>query len=190
MMTWNVKRREVLGAGALGAAAAGLGGLSGPASARNRFVTVIEESAVPESRQFASAFADFGTAARIIRIDRSLGGLLHELENTAGLVFGLTSDPAAMIASQLLVERGANPRMVWKHHYASGRWHHQTESAPRLLEIATHAWPVAVAHEAHDAIGGKPGHPSNTCYSGTCALAPNSPGMLVSWVYEIGGLQS
>ncbi|WP_230206928.1 hypothetical protein [Novosphingobium sp. Gsoil 351] len=179
----------MLGAGALGAVAAGLNGLSGPASARNRLVTLVEESAIPESRQFVSAFAASGTTARIIRIDRSLGGLLHELEDTAGLIVGLTSDPVAMIASQLLVERGANPRLTWKHDYALGQWHHQTEGAPRLLKNATLAWPVAVAHEVRDAIGGKSERRPNTCDSGTCALAPSSPGMLVSWAYEIGGVQ-
>jgi hypothetical protein len=190
MMTWNVRRREVLGAGALGAAAAGLGGLSGPASARNRHVTLIEESAVPESQLFASAFADAGMVARIIRIDRSLGGLLHELEEATGLIVGLTSDPAAMIASQLLVERGANPRLVWKHHYELGQWRHQTEGAPRLIESTALAWPAAVAHAVRDAIGGKSDRRSNTCNSGTCTLAPSSPGMLVSWAFEIGGRQS
>ena len=190
MMTWNVRRREVLGAGALGAAAAGLGGLSGPALARNTPATLIEESAVPESRMFASTFADVGLAARVIRIDRSLGGLLHELDEATGLIVGLTSDPAAMIASQLLVERGANPRLVWKHHYESGKWRHQTEGAPRLLESATLAWPAAVAHAVRDAIGGKSDRRSSTCNSGSCALALSSPGMLVSWAFEIGGRQS
>lgn len=190
MMTWNVRRREVLGAGALGAAAAGFGSLPGPARARNRHVTLVEESAIPESRQFASTLANASTAARIIRIDRSLSGLLHELEDSAGLIVGLTSDPAAMIASQLLVERGASPRLVWRHHYASGRWHHQTEGAPRLLASATIAWPVAVAHEVRDAIDGKPGHHTNACNSGFCSLAPSSPGMLISWAFEIGGTRS
>lgn len=189
-MTWNVRRREVLGAGALGVATAGLVGLSVSASGRNRLVSILEESAVPESRLFASAIADAGMAARTIRIDRSLGGLLYELEEFTGLIVGLTSDPAAMIARQLLVERGASPRLLWKHHYQSGQWRHQTEGAPHLIESATLAWPAAVAHAVCDAIGGKSERHSNTCNSGTCALARSSPGMLVSWAYEIGGRKS
>tara|TARA_R110002020_G_scaffold291182_5_gene506650 strand:+ start:1740 stop:2312 length:573 start_codon:yes stop_codon:yes gene_type:complete len=190
MMTWNVKRRELLGVGALGVAAAGLVGLPDSTSAQNRSITLVEESAIPESKLFTSAFADAGVVSRIVRVDYSLSGLLYALQNSSGLIVGLTSDPAAMIAGQLLVERGANPRLVWKHHYRSGRWHHETESAPRLLENVALAWPVAIAHEVRDAIGGKSSHRSNRCYSDSCALAPSSPGMLVSWAYEIGDILS
>lgn len=190
MMAWIVRRRDVLGAGALGTAAVGLGSLSQIASTPNRTVTLIEESGVPESRQFASALVDSGFAGKVIHIDRSLNGLLEELEMTSGTIIGLTSDPAAMIAGQLLGERGASPRHLWQHHYVSGRWRHQTEGVARLIETTTYTWPVAIAQQLQSAISGKSAEISTTCNSGICALLANSPGMLMSWAYEFKGHQS
>ncbi|HUD95344.1 MAG TPA: hypothetical protein VMR39_27555, partial [Sphingobium sp.] len=80
-MAWDIKRRELLGAGALGAAVAGLGVLPGAAAARARRVTVIEESASPESRMCAATRAESGVVGRTIRLDRSLNVLLHELDD-------------------------------------------------------------------------------------------------------------
>ena len=191
MMVWDVRRRELLGAGAVGAATAGFVGFSSAAaSERWRAITLVEESGTPESVQFASAMTAGGRTARIIRVDRSLNGLLVELEESTGLVVGLTSDPAAMIAGQLLVERGARERLWWQHHYGEGRWRHRTGGARRLLESSTRAWPVAIAHEVRNAVDGKSRPASNTCVSGSCALAASSPGMLVSWAYEIEGTES
>jgi hypothetical protein len=190
MMAWVVRRRDVLGAGALGTAVVGLGSLPQLASTSNRTVTLVEESGVPESRQFASALVDSGFAGKVIHIDRSLNGLLEELETTSGIVIGLTSDPAAMIAGQLLGERGASPQHLWQHHYAGGRWRHQTEGAPRLIEATTYAWPVAIAQQLQSVISGKPAQVSTTCNSGICGLLASSPGMLVSWVFEFKGHQS
>lgn len=187
MMAWEFKRREFLGAGALGAAVAGLGALPGTAAARARKVTVVEESASPESRLFGATLRESGLVERTVRLNRSLNGLLEQLEETDGLVVGLTSDPAAMIAAQLLIERGARPALLWRHQYAAGRWQHQTEGAPRLLESAAAAWPAAVAHLVHDAIGEGAASRASTCHSGSCDLAASSPGLLASWVYEIGG---
>lgn len=192
-MAWDVSRRVVLGAGALGATAAGLAtALSGAASARNRRLTLVEETSVPESRQFAGAIAEAGWGESILRVDRTLNALLHALEQPTGLIVGLTSDPAAMIAGQLLGERGARERLVWQHHYVGGRWRHSVESAPRLLEAASLAWPVAVAHHFRDTIANnfganKAAGARGICDSNSCALAPSSPGMLVSWAYEIEG---
>ena len=177
----------MLGAGVLGTAAVGLGSLPQLGSSPNRTVTLVEESGVPESRQFASALVDSGFAGNVIRIDRSLNGLLQELEAVGGTVIGLTSDPAAMIAGQLLGERGARPRYFWQHHYTGGRWHHRTDGIARLIESTTHAWPVAIAQQLQAAIGSTSSQASNTCTSGVCALLSNSPGMLVSWVYEFEG---
>lgn len=187
MMAWDIKRREFLGAGALGATVAGLCVLPGAASARARSVTVIEETASPESRIFAATLAESGVVDRTIRLDRSLNVLLHDLDDVDGLIVGLTSDPAAMIAGQVLVERGARPALQWRHHYTGGRWQHRTESAARLLEGAAAAWPVAVAHLVRDALGAPTEARLNTCKSGSCGIAASSPGLLASWVYEIGG---
>ncbi len=190
MMAWNLKRRDVLGAGALGTAAVGLGALARSEPGRSRTVTLVEESGVPESRQFASALIDNGFAGEVIRIDPSLNGLLYELEATTGTIIGMTSDPVAMIAGQLLGERGAHARQFWQHHFAGGRWRHRTEGSVRQIENTTHAWPVAVAHQLQSAIGNRSPQVSNDCTSGSCALLASSPGMLVSWVYEFEGYQS
>lgn len=184
MMAFVVRRRTVLGGAALGGAAAGLASIPRLASAQHASVTLVEESGVPESRQFASALADSGLVGKVIRIDSSLNGLLEELQDTGGTIVGLTSDPAAMIAGQLLSERGARMRVLWDHRYQDGRWRHRTEGGERLLASATHAWPVAVAHNIRDAIHSTPARVASTCNSGVCALPPSSPGMLVSWVYE------
>ena len=190
MMAWNLRRRDVLGAGALGTAAVGLGTLARSEPGRSRTVTLVEESGVPESRQFASALIDSGFAGEVIRIDQSLNGLLHELDATTGTIIGMTSDPVAMIAGQLLGERGALARQFWQHHFAGGRWRHRTEGSVRLIENTTHAWPVAVAQQLQSAIDNSSPQVSHDCTSGPCALLARSPGMLVSWVYEFEGYQS
>lgn len=185
MMAWDVTRRDLLGVGAMGAATFGLAGLRGPVSDRSGHLTLVVETAVPESRQFADAIAETGWSRRILRIDRSLNGLLDELKEPTGLVAGLTSDPAAMIAGQLLAERGARERLLWQHHYSGGRWRHSIESAPLLLKGTSVGWPVAVAHHLRDAMTHYPGGARSICHSNECALAAGSPGMLVSWAYEI-----
>ena len=190
MMAWDCKRRDFLGAGALGATVAGLGVLPGTAAARARRMIVVEETSSPESRLFAATLAGSGLVGRTIRLDRSLNVLLHELDDADGLIVGLTSDPAAMIAGQLLVERGARSALQWRHHYEGGRWQHQTEGAARLLEGSAAAWPVAVAHLVSDVIGAKTESRLNSCKSGSCDIAASSPGLLASWVYEIRGDQS
>lgn len=185
-MAWNFSRRAVMGGGAVGLASAGMGLGVSTAAAPMRKVVVIEESAIPESRQFAETLINAGDVARVIRIDRSLNGLLHELTDTSSSFAGLTSDPAAMIAAQLLVERGGRPLLTWKHHYASGRWTHQTAGASVLLQTAHNGWPTALAHRVRDAISSTGSDGLAICRSGSCALAGSSPGMLVSWVIEVG----
>lgn len=187
-MAWDISRRAVMGSGAAGLVAAGVG-IGGGASAMRRTV-VIEESSAPESRQFAEAIATADFSVRVIRVDRTLNGLLHELEDTGCLFAGLTSDPVAMIATQILAARGARPLLRWTHHYAGGRWRHQTEGAPSLLSKARFAWPTTIAHHLRDAIGGAGSGSADICNSGACALAGSSPGMLVSWVIEAGGQPS
>lgn len=186
-MAWNVRRREVLGGAALGIAAAGFGlGKAHAASGLQR-VTLVEETSIPESRHFAQAFAEAGHPARIIRIDRSLNGLLDELADAEGLMIGLTSDPAAMIAGQLLAERGAQPRLQWKHVYQDGRWQHRTHGMSGLLEKTRAAWPGALAHQLRGALAGNHAGDTALCRSGACDLAAGSPGMLVSWAIDVGG---
>ena len=189
-MALNVSRRAVIGGGAAGLAAAGISFGVSTAAASARPVVVIEESAIPESRQFAEALVNSGHAARVVRIDRSLNGLLHELADSEAHFAGLTSDPAAMIAAQLLVERGGRPLLQWKHHYASGRWTHRTDGTPPLLASARSGWPTALAHHVRDTIGGRGSDGPALCQSGGCALAASSPGMLVSWVIEVGDQRS
>lgn len=186
-MAWNASRRAVMGSGAIGLAAAGIGLGTSEAKASNAKLIVVEESAIPESRQFAEAFVAAGHSARVIRIDRSLVGLLHELEETECRFAGLTSDPAAMIASQLLVERGGRPLLTSTHHYGSGRWTHQTANAPGLLRRASSGWPTALAHHVRDSLAGEEEGAATACRSGACGLPRSSPGMLVAWVIEMGG---
>lgn len=185
-MAWDISRRTVLSGGAIGAAAAGLGFGNGALAEQARKLIVVEETEVPESRQFASTFATRGHAAHIIRIDRSLNGLLHELDVTDGLLVGLTSDPVAMIAAQVLVGSGARPLLQWSHHYRRMRWEHRTDGAPELLARASTGWPTVLAHHMQDALGGGAKGGAPRCESGSCRLDGKSPGMLVSWAFEVG----
>lgn len=190
-MALNVSRRAVIGGGAVGLAAAGISFGVSTAAGSARPVVVIEEGAIPESRQFAEALVNSGAAGRIIRVDRSLNSLLDELTDPEARFAGLTSDPAAMIAAQLLVERGGRPLLQWRHHYASGRWMHQTAGTPPLLASARSGWPTALAHHVRDTIiGSRASDGPVLCQSGACALAASSPGMLVSWVIEVGDQRS
>lgn len=190
MMDWMIRRRDVLGACAAGAAATGLGSFLLRMPRAHHGVTLVEESAVPESRQFASALAVGGSVDKVIRIDRSLNGLLEELEAPVGMIVGLTSDPAAMIAGMVLSHRGAYSRLLWQHHYTDSRWVHQTVGEARLLEAAAHDWPVAVAQKLRDAVDGRSEPSANICTSAECSLPDSSPGMLTSWVYELEGHRS
>ena len=189
-MAWDVSRRTVMSGGAVGAAVVGLG-IGRSAWAKRPIKTiVIEEAEVPESRLFAETFVNSGRAAKIIRIDRSLNGLLHELAIAEGVLVGLTSDPAAMIAEQILVADGARPLLHWTHHYRKMRWEHRTEGAPALLARASTGWPTVLAHHMQDALFGDRQTAELRCESGHCSLDGKSPGMLVSWAFEVGVQQS
>jgi hypothetical protein len=185
-MAWVVSRRAVMSGGALGAAVAGLGIGRGATAQANHKIIVLEETAVPESRLFTETFINSGYAAQVIRIDRSLNGLLHELEAIGGILLGLTSDPAAMIAEQLLVGSGARPLLQWTHQYRRMRWEHRTEGTSALLSRASTGWPTVLAHHIQDALGGNRQDAKLQCESGSCRLDGKSPGMLVSWAFEVG----
>lgn len=185
-MTWDVTRRAAMSGGAVGLAAAGAGFAVSPASARAPATIIVEESAVPESRQFAEAFANAGHSARIVSVDRSLNGLLHELDASDCRFAGLTSDPAAMIAAQLLLERGGRPVLRWTHYYGGRGWTHTTAGAPSLLRQASNGWPTALAHHVRDMFDAPEGNAMYACRSRSCGLPASSPGMLVSWVIEVG----
>ncbi|MGX7927195.1 hypothetical protein ACWPMX_11570 [Tsuneonella sp. HG094] len=189
-MTVNVTRRTAMSGGAVGLAAAGASLRGTSASAYAPATIVVEESAVPESRQFAEAFVTAGHAARVIRIDRSLNGLLYRLEDFGCRFAGLTSDPAAMIAAQLLVERGGRPLLQWTHHYDGRAWSHITAGAPTLLRRANHGWPTALAHHVRDKLDFQESESMAKCRSGFCGLPASSPGTLVSWVIEMRENQS
>lgn len=185
-MAWDVSRRAVMGSGALGLAATGIGFGASTASGRAIKTVIVEESAIPESRQFASAFVGAAPSTRVIRIDRSLNGLLHEIDHTDCRFAGLTSDPAAMIAAQLLIERGGRPLLNWSHRYGAGRWTHHTAGVPALLTRASGGWPTALAHHVRDRLNGSTDGRVAACRSNACGLPETSPGMLVSWVIEMG----
>lgn len=185
-MTWDVTRRAAMSGGAVGLVAAGAGLSGSPVSARVPATIIVEESAVPESRQFAEAFANTGHPARIVSVDRTLTGLLHELEASDCRFTGLTSDPAAMIAAQLLLERGGRPLLRWTHYYGGRGWTHTTAGAPSSLTQASYGWPTALAHYVQDMFDAPERHAMDACRSNSCRLPASSPGMLVSWVIEVG----
>ncbi|MCW1384349.1 hypothetical protein OLX02_16125 [Novosphingobium sp. KCTC 2891] len=189
-MAWDVSRRTVMSGGAVGAAVAGLGIGRSALAKRPLKIIVIEEAEVPESRLYAETFVNSGRAAKVIRIDRTLNGLLHELVIGEGVLVGLTSDPAAMIAEQVLLADGARPLLKWAHHYRKMRWEHRTDGAPALLARASTGWPTVLANHMQDALGGSRQAPDLRCQSGHCGLDGKSPGMLVSWAFEVGVQQS
>ncbi|MDB5697598.1 MAG: hypothetical protein JWN69_402 [Alphaproteobacteria bacterium] len=191
MTALGFNRRDVLSAGA-GAAGVGVIGLapfagSAQAAAGQPQVRVVAEVGAPESRRFASAFA----RSKIIAVSPGLTELLDPLNvdvvagALAGTVVGLTSDPAAMIAEQLLVERGGRPLFRWVHRYEGGGWRHDVDAAVGALARSGGAWPVALAGIVADKLALASGNPPQTCFSGPCLLARRSPGLLVSWAYEM-----
>jgi len=185
-MTLDFTRRAVVGGGAVGLVVAGATFSVSPISARVPKMIILEESAIPESRQFARALVNAGHLVRVIPIDRSLNGLFHDMEGTDCCFVGLTSDPAAMIATQLLVERGGHPLLQWTHHYAARSWSHKTAGAPALLSRARSSWPTALAHHVRDNLVGPRRDELAACRSNACGLPDSSPGMLVSWVIAMG----
>ena len=185
-MAWNVSRRSVMRGSALGAAVAGLG-IGHCVSAKTmRKIIVVEETDVSESRVFADTLVNSGCVTQVVRIDRSLNALLQGLEATDGLLVGLTSDPAALIAEQILVRSGARPLLNWTHQYRDMRWEHLTQGAPELLAQASVGWPTVLAHQMQDALVGDRQESALKCASRRCGLDVKSPGMLVSWAFEVG----
>jgi hypothetical protein len=181
-----VRRREVLKAGAVLATAAGFGVMSKPSFALPLSLTVVEEVGVPESRRFAAKLKETGYVARTICVDRSLTALLCELDDCRGLVVGLSSDPVAMIAGQLLIERGARSHLQWRHRqHADGHWHHQLHTTTPSVRNQPGSWPQGVAQRLLDALSAEAGQIENSCEAHGCTLARSSPGMLVSWAHEI-----
>ena len=190
MTALSFNRRDVLsaGAGAAGASVIGLGSFAGSAQAAagHRQIRVVAEAGAPESRRFASAFG----GSQIIAVSPNLTELLDALNGDAGgrlsgTIAGLTSDPAAMIAEQLLLERGGRPLFRWVHRYESGGWRHDVGAAPGALAKAGAAWPVTLAGVVGEALTVRTDQALQSCFSGPCLLARRSPGLLVSWAFEM-----
>lgn len=184
-MTWEISRRAAMFGTAAGLVGAGITIRSTSVKARTPKLVIIEESSIPESRQFCEALMEGDHHAEIVRIDRSLNGLLDQLSDSSACFVGLTSDPAAMIASQLLLERGGQPHLEGKHLYTQGRWMHHTNGTSSLLERASNGWPTALAFHIRDLMDGSINDHTAECRSGACNLAASSPGALVSWAIEV-----
>lgn len=178
-------RRDVLGAGAAGAGVVGLGPLAASASATAVEAPaswVVAEIVAPESRRFATAFG----GARLMPVSSAMGELFDGLSGALPeVVVGLTSDPVAMVAEQLLAERGARGIFRWVHRYQNGGWHHQIDAAPAALAGSGATWPAALARLVAARLGADaaPGQ-ALSCGSGACVLARRSPGLLVSWAFQ------
>lgn len=174
-------RREVFGvfgAGALGAL--GLGPLVGGARAEAApRLTVVAETGAPESRRFATALA----SAELLAVSPAMTELLGGIGAGADAVVGLTSDPTAMVARQLLLERRARPIFRWVHRYESGEWHHDIDAAAGPLSGSGSGWPAALAAIVGRRLGAA-GSDRVSCASGPCPLARRSSGLLVSWAFE------
>jgi hypothetical protein len=190
MTALSFNRRDVLGAGAgaAGASVIGLGSFAGSAAAAasQRPVRVVAEAGAPESRRFASAFA----GSQIIAVSPNLTELLDALNvdtsgGLSGTIAGLTSDPAAMIAEQLLLERGGRPLFRWVHRYEAGGWRHDVGAAPGALAQAGAAWPATLARLVGETLTVRTDQAPQSCFSGPCVLARRSPGLLVSWAFEM-----
>lgn len=181
-MRLKLARRQALGAGA-GLAAFSL--LWRPGGYRPSPLLVVEQSPVRESRHFTATLVGRGRVFQTLAIGHGMDELLHNLEGRQGLVAGLTSDPAAMIAAQLLVEAGARQLLWWRHFYERGGWWHSAQGKGQLLAQSRDAWPAAVAHQLADMIDGRNEARAEPCRSGACGLPASSPGMLVSWAYEM-----
>lgn len=160
----------------------GLGAVAhGPAArAAVRPSLVLFDELVPEGRAFAEAVA----AGHPVGV----GPAMTELFDLAGhngpdLILGLTSDPVAMIASQMLAEAGAGLVFRWRHHFRNGGWHHDTDLSAATLGHAGPCWPAALASLAGDRISGTAG-PLESCRSPGGTLGGNSRPLLVSWAFK------
>lgn len=181
-------RRQILGAGAAGAGvigAATIGLAPGIASAaplarEGLGARVIAEAAAPESRRFAAAFA----GAELLSVSPAMVELLGEFANDARLVVGLTSDPVAMIAEQRLAERGGGRLFHWTHRYQDGGWQHRIDQVADGLAGSGARWPVALAALVAERLTMVAAEP-RTCASGECLLARRSPGLLVSFAFDM-----
>lgn len=173
-------RREVLSAVALGVGAIGLGPLVGRAGATAAHrLTLVAEAGAPESRRFAAALG----SGELLAVSPAMTELLGAIGAGADAVIGLTSDPAAMVAQQLLLECGSRPIFRWLHRYEAGAWHHEVDCAAGPLHGAGADWPAAVAAMVRERLGVTGTGPAS-CASGACRLARRSPGLLVTWAFE------
>lgn len=186
-------RRQILGAGAAGAGVIGasvigagaIGFAPGIAAAASlgtegRSTSVIAEAAAPESRRFAAAFV----GADLLSVGSTMIELLGEFAADAQVVIGLTSDPVAMIAGQRLVERGGRRLFQWNHRFEDGGWLHQLDGPADGLAGSGAKWPVALA----SIVAGRLTTSSaelRSCASGECLLARRSPGLLVSFAFDM-----
>ena len=109
------------------------------------------------------------------------------IRNPLHLIGLMPTRPATRtIAEQILVGSGARPLLQWTHQYRRMRWEHRTEGTSALLSRASTGWPTVLAHHIQDALGGNRQDAKLQCESGSCRLDGKSPGMLVSWAFEVG----
>jgi hypothetical protein len=185
-----VGRRSVLGGCVAGAGIAALGSTAAaqPLSAADSGVArVCAELAGPESKAFAMAFGGHS----VFGIEPTMNNLLTELGAApSGLFAGLTSDPVAMVAEQLLVAAGGHPLWRWVHRYEAGAWQHRidfggSDADLGALRSAGNNWPQQVARLARARLQGTVAGAEIECCSGPAPLPARSPGLLVSWAIDV-----
>lgn len=183
-----LERRELLGAGIFGAAMVGVSGLPRNGVETPAPLLIVTQPSVPESGRFAAALAAASNSPLALAVGTGLDELLGDWTERRGIIAGLTSDPAAMIADQLLLEAGAEPLLRWEHSYEMGRWSHRVDGDPGLLTASHHAWPAIVAQHVHELLDQKPARRDRSaCFSGYCPLDSGSPGLLITWTYRLAG---
>jgi hypothetical protein len=186
-MTTGLKRRELLGVGLVTAGLAGVAGLRA-GQGRNEPIWVVRQPDVPESIRFSDALAAEASTAGSLEVGPGLDELFENWPGGEGVVAGLTSDPVAMIARQLLVEAGATPVLRWDHSFAAGRWTHRISGRSGLAGVSQLTWPAVAAMRLSDEIVGRAAGPLDSgCASDLCGLSARSPGFLVTWAFRLKG---
>lgn len=181
-------RRELLGAGVFCAGLVGASRFRSGSAADEEAVLVVSQPRVEESERFAASLISSSQKSLALDVGSGLDELLGDWPRGARVIAGLTSDPAAMIAAQLLIESGAEPLLRWEHSYEAGRWTHRIGAAPGLGALPQYTWPAVVAQKVRDELDGHKSSPRRAaCISGECALASNSPGLLVTWAFRLAG---
>lgn len=183
----ELNRRDLLGAGLVTAGLAGVAGL-GSVPARGEPVRVVRQQGIPESIRFSDALASEVPTASALEVGPGLDELFGYRPSGKGVIAGLTSDPVAMIAGQLLIEAGATPILRWDHSYGAGRWTHRIAGQPGFAGVSQFTWPAVAAMRLRDELAGRAAGPrESVCASEICGLSARSPGFLVTWAFRLDG---